>query len=223
MSNDARDTAKAIEDLRRELRKELRDIKDALNEVKELRADIQSVIKENQELKAENDRLHRRIEEVETYQRSNNLEIKGVPSDVEPLDAVKKICGAIQEEITSDDVDICHRVPTARHDQTNIVVRFVRRTKKLAILSKSKKVRIDSKDLGSQTSSAVYVNEHLTKHGKQLLGSAIQRKKEMRWKFVWTSGGKIFARRNETSPILKIRNADDLAKMTVEGGGTATE
>lgn len=95
--------------------------------------------------------------------------------------------------MSEDDVDICHRVPTARHDVSNIIVRFVQRTKRNALLSKAKKVKIDSAALGSRASSPVYVNEHLTRTAKQLLGAAIQRKKEMHWKFVWTTGGKVFA------------------------------
>lgn len=94
MTKDSRDTAKAIDDLRRELRKELREIKDSLNEVKDLKEGLSQILKENEELKAENAKLRSRVEEVEQYQRSNNLEIKGVPTDIEPFEAVKKI-GAI--------------------------------------------------------------------------------------------------------------------------------
>ncbi|KAH7968783.1 hypothetical protein HPB52_011285 [Rhipicephalus sanguineus] len=96
MTKDSRDTAKAIDDLRRELRKELREIKDSLNEVKDLKEGLSQILKENEELKAENAKLRSRVEEVEQYQRSNNLEIKGVPTDIEPFEAVKKI-GAIPD------------------------------------------------------------------------------------------------------------------------------
>lgn len=216
MTKDSRDTAKAIDDLRRELRKELREIKDSLNEVKDLKEGLSQILKENEELKAENAKLRSRVEEVEQYQRSNNLEIKGVPTDIEPFEAVKKIGAIVHEEISEDDVDTCHRVPTARHDVSNIVVRFVRRTKRNALLSKAKKAKIDSGVLGSRVSSPVYVNEHLTRNGKQLLGAAIQRKREMQWKFVWTANGKVFARRNESSPVLRIATTSDLSKMTAE-------
>lgn len=57
----------------------------------------------------------------------------------------------MHEEVSEDDVDICHRVPTARHDVSNIIVRFVQRTKRNALLSKAKKVKIDSAALGQSS------------------------------------------------------------------------
>lgn len=214
MRKDDRDTAKAIEDLQHELRAELRAIKDSLQGMTELKDEIQQVLKENCELKAENDKLTRRLDELEQYQRSNNLEIKGIPLDGEPLSIVQKISVIVGEEITEQDIDICHRVPTARHDGSNIVVRLVRRNKRKAILNKAKKVRMDAKKLGFETSSTVYVNEHLTRYGKQLLGVAIKRKKEVRWKFVWTAGCKVFVRKDEGSSVVRMTCMDDLEKMT---------
>lgn len=119
----------------------------------------------------------------------------------------------IKEEVSEADIDICHRVPTARHDQANIIVRFVRRTKRNAFLSKAKKAKIDTTALGFQLSSKVFVNEHLTRYGKRLLGAAVERKKELRWRFVWTAGGKVFVRKDENSPVVRIASLEDVEKM----------
>lgn len=69
--------------------------------------------------------------------------------------------------------------------------------------------------MGFQSNQPIYVNENLTKHSRQLLGSAIAKKRETNWKFVWTNGGKIFARKTETSEILRIVEPADVAKMTM--------
>lgn len=214
----------ALEDFRNELKDELQEIKDALNELKKLKDDIKEiksireelreVLRENRELKSKNEGLVRKVEELEQYQRSNNVEVKGVPLDSEPVDVIKKLGQIVKENIEEDDIDICHRVPTARHDEFNIVVRFVRRNKKNAFLAKAKKVKLETKMLGFEVSSPVFVNEHLTRHGKQLLGAAIKKKKEAGWRYVWTAAGKIYARRNEGSPALRIFSVDDLEKMT---------
>ncbi|KAL3206086.1 hypothetical protein MRX96_040397 [Rhipicephalus microplus] len=119
---DSRYTAKAINDLRRELRKELREIKDSLKEVKDLEEGLSQILKENEELKVENAKLRSKVEEVEQYQRSNNLEIKGLPANIEPFEPVKKIGVIIHQEISEDNCDTCHRVPTSRHDVSNIIV-----------------------------------------------------------------------------------------------------
>lgn len=182
------DTVKAIDDLRRDIRADLRALKDGLAEIKELKEMMQTVLKENQALKAENSKLSRRIEELEQYQRLNNLEIKGVPLDGEPITMLKKIGSLAKVELTDADIDACHRVPTARHDQSNIIVRFVQRTKRNDLLAQARKMRLTTKDLGLESSCPVYVNEHLTRQSKQILGAAVQRKKQVNWKFVWTAG-----------------------------------
>lgn len=175
----SKETAKVVEDFKRELRAELRAIKDVLQDVKGIKEDMQKLLKENQELRVKNSRMSRRLEELEQYQRSNNLEIKGIPLDGGPVAVLKKIGELIQEPVTEADIDVCHRVPTAKHDQTNIIVRFVRRTKRNAVIGKAKKVKITTTELGFQTSSPVYINEHLTRQGKQLLGAAVQKKREL--------------------------------------------
>lgn len=210
----AKETARALEDFKRELRAELRALKDVLHDVKGMKEEIEKLLKENQELKVENSRLSRRMEELEQYQRSNNLEIKGIPLDGEPVAVLEKIGEIIQEPVTEADIDVCHRVPTAKHDQTNIIVRFVRRTKRNAFLGKAKRVKISATQLGFETSSQVYINEHLTRQGKQLLGAAVQKKRDVNWKFVWTAGGKVFARKDERSPCIRIATLNDLDRMT---------
>lgn len=87
----AKETAQALEDFKRELIAELRALKDVLQDVKGMKEEFQKLLKENQELKVENSRLSRRVEELEQYQRSNNLEIKGIPLDGEPVAVLEKI------------------------------------------------------------------------------------------------------------------------------------
>lgn len=225
MAKDTRTNSKATDEARNLLKEELQQIREALAELKEVRKDlqdfralkeeIQEVLRENRELKAQNERLERRLQEVEQYQRANNIEIKGIPLDGEPISLVKQIGELVTEEINEADIDICHRVPTAKHNETNIIVRFVRRIKRNAFLTKARKAKLDTRMLGFDESCPVYINEHLTRQGKQLLGAAIQKKRDVQWKFVWTSGGKVFARRNETSPVLRIFSTEDLEKMTI--------
>lgn len=232
MSKEGKDViGKAIDDLRRELRAELRTIKDSVkncndtcdgvneikNEMKELRQEIQKLTTRNEELTAENRRLSEKIEELEQYQRSNNLEIKGVPVEGDAYDIVQRIGNLVNEPISESDIDVCHRVPTFRPSDKNIIVRFVQRTKRDKIFQKCKKQRITTTDLdyGGQ-SSPVYVNEHLTSSKKRLLGAAIAKKKTVEgWKFVWCSGGKVFARKNEGANVIKITCMEDVEKITI--------
>lgn len=227
MSKDVKEFTKAIDELRREIRAELRGLKESVNfcsgtcddlkkipdEVRELRREIQNLTLQNRELQTENRQLTSKVEELEQYMRSNNLEIKGAPVMGNPIDIVKKIGELVGEPVENTDIDICHRVPTQRNEK-NIIVRFVQRSKRNSLLEKCKKKRLTTSDidaLGSE--NPMYVNEHLTRQNKQLLGAAIARKRETRWKFVWTAGGKVYAKKDVTSAVIRIANQSDIQKM----------
>lgn len=215
-----KDLGKALEDFKREIRAELRSFKqsvdycsetcDSVNalasEIKALREELVSVQKSNEKLAAENKQLQIKMEELELYSRAN----KG---EGEPLDTVQKICEAVGEPVSCEDIDICHRVGANKPGVKNIVVRSVRRDKRTSVLVKAKKARLSTAALGFRTTDPIYVNEHLTRQGKQLLGAAIAKKREVGWKSVWTYGGKIFAKKSETSDMLKIACREDLDKI----------
>lgn len=223
MAGNAKEIMKALEDFKREMRTELRSVKDSVKfcsdtcdetkaigaGLKALRQEIAHLLEANEALQDENKRLTRRVDELEQYTRLNNLEIKGISSNEDPVDVVKKIGDVLKEPISSQDIDTCHRIPTRKPGETNIVVRFVRRDKRHALLAKARKQKLTTKQLGLSQA-----NEHLTQANKQLLGAAIARKKEVAWKFVWTSGGKVFARKDEQMDAVRIQDLSDLTKMT---------
>lgn len=103
-------------------------------------------------------------------------------------------------------------------DQKNIIVRFVQRSERNKILEKAKKKQKKTRKTTASlefggAESPVYVNEHLTGLNKKLLGTAIAQKRRVGWKFVWCSGGKIFARKDTTSDVLKITCLGDVEKI----------
>lgn len=156
-----KDLNKAIDDLKRELRADLRTLKDSVkfcndtcdgvneikNELKELRKEVQRLSKQNDDLKAENEKLNEKVNELEQYQRCNNLEIQGVPEGGDVYDVVRRIGTLVGEPITDTDIDICHRVPTFRPREKNIIVRFVQRSKRDKVLKKCRKQKSPPKIL----------------------------------------------------------------------------
>lgn len=176
---------------------------------------MQLLLKANQELRTENQKLATKVEELEQYQRSNNLDIKGVPPTADPTVAVMQNGEVIGEAISESDIDICHGVPTRKPSERYVIVRFVQRSKRNAVLEKAKKKRgLTAQSLGFHDHALVYVNEHLTPQNKKLLGAAIAKKKEMHWKYAWSSGGKVYVRRDDVSEAVRIKGQDDLPKMT---------
>nr|XP_050038480.1 uncharacterized protein LOC126535740 [Dermacentor andersoni] len=224
-----KELASAFSDFRREMRAEMRQIKDSLRfcsdtcdevkaitgDIKALHQEIKALTAQNQHLKAENERLEKKVDELEQYQRSNNLEIRGVPEELDSTSVIKKIGELVGEAVTDTDIDICHRVPTARREDKNIVVRFISRTKRNTFLAKSKKKKLSSEDVGYKGTgiTTIYVNGHLTRQNKQLLGAALAEKKKAGWKYVWVSSGKILARKDEQTDAIRIANKQDIAHI----------
>ncbi|CAN7989490.1 unnamed protein product, partial [Ixodes hexagonus] len=225
------------ESLERELRTEIRELRTDVREVKkgmdfinkafeDIKKEFEALSKENAELKRENASLlqshekllkamketEARLVHCEQYSRNANLEIKGIPKQENEnvSDTVKKVGDLIGSPIAADDIEVCHRVPT-RNSESNI--QFRSRARRDAVLEAAKKKRISNKDLGSTASAPIYINEHLCPVLKRLLGMSVAKKRECDWKYVWVRNGRIFARKTDNAPILKITHADDLEKI----------
>lgn len=226
--SDTKELLRQLENFKRDMRTELRELKDSVNycsktcdgvndlrkDYAALREEIKQLISVNQKLTEENDRLSRRVDELEQYQRLNNLEIRGVAEEKDAVKIVEKIGEVLDVNISENDIDACHWVPTPKAGVQNIVVRFVQRSKRNDLLSKARKKTFTCTDLELSSNDPVYVNEHLTQKNKKLLSAARQKKKEVNWKFVWTSNGRILARKDETSRVIRIASLDDLSRMT---------
>lgn len=225
---DVKELIRQLENFKRDMRTELRELKESVNycshtcdgvndlrkDYAALREEIKQLISVNKTLTEENDRLSRRVDELEQYQRLNNLEIRGIAEEADAVKIVEKIGEVLEVSISEKDIDTCHWVPTPKPGVQNIVVRFVQRSKRNDLLSKARKKKLTCTDLELSSDRPLYINEHLTQRNKELLSAANLKKKEVDWKFVWTSNGRILARKDETSKVLRIASLDDLSKMT---------
>lgn len=81
------------------------------------------------------------------------------------------------------------------------------------MLSAAKKIKLDSTRLGFDNSNPVYINEHLCMEMKVLLSKARQARREIEWKYVWVSQGRIFMRKADRTPVLNVTSEADLAKV----------
>lgn len=223
--------AKLLEEFKSELRQDIRILKDSVKycsdtcdgvneiqkEMKELKLEIRRLVDKNLDLEKENQNLRDRLDELEQHHRLNNLEIKGLPADCDEVEVVKEIGNKLGEEIVDTDIDICHKVDIPHSKDRNVIVRFTRRSKRNAVLAKARKMRLTTDALGFEgASKPVFLNEHLTQKNKRLLGAAIAKKKSVAWKYVWTSNGKVLARRGESTPILRISTMSDVERMSAQ-------
>lgn len=215
------------ETIERDFRKELRDIKTFLatanKEYEEIRSENKALRASNAELKAQCSDLARQVNEhecrilrAEQYSRRSNIEIKGIPyeSSEDLVEMVIKIGKKVGVPLVVNDIGRAHRVPTARNpSKTNVVVQFEQRQKRDKFLMNTRAANLKCSDLGIDSGSAIFINEHLCPELKRLLGQATARKRETGWKYVWVRDGKIFARQTDNVPKIKIENSDDVNKM----------
>ena len=132
-------------------------------------------------------------------------EPEGTPSEEELPD--------LPNPLTSDDIDICHVLPTNRKDQKIVAVcKFVRRKSKFDILNARKNCH-DFK----YKENVIYINDHLNPYFRNLFALASQKKKSLGLKYLWTKNNKILMRENEH--IISIGNEkciDELSRSESE-------
>jgi hypothetical protein len=61
--------------------------------------------------------------------------------------------------------------------------------------------------------NAIYINESLTQKNKALFKQCLKMKKDLHYRLIWTSNGKIRLRKNSESSIIYIKSKDDLQKL----------
>lgn len=162
-----------------------------LGDIKALRNENVALRTNRDALKKAVSELEQRLADLEQYSRNRNIEIKGLPVvDREVLPTVlQKMSDVLEEPITKDDIDKCHRVRTRNSSCPNVVVQFWSRAKRDAVLQKARKTKMTARSLGYNENNAVYVNENLCPYLKRLMGKTIAQKKDKAWRFVWTKDG----------------------------------
>ena len=132
------------------------------NDIKELKEKNASLEKSNaihtediKILSADNASLKDEMEGIQQYLRINNIEISGLgePNTDEEGDdetvedmvvqCLNSLCQMDDRPFTSDDIDICHELPT-RAGRKNHIVKFVRRKEKQRVITLKKKERTAS-------------------------------------------------------------------------------
>lgn len=189
-----------------------KELAEARREISELKEEQKYLKHENSELSKQLQRTRAELTELQQYSRRNNLELKGIPTtDSESLTGiVSALATKVGAEITVNDIDLVHRVPTKDRNKSNIIVKFRSSDARDKLLESAKKTRLITSDLGISGSTSVFVNEHLCPEYKVLLARAIAAKKLHNWKYAWVSRGRILARKADNSDVIRISTEADL-------------
>lgn len=74
--------------------------------------------------------------------------------------------------------------------------------------------KLSASDFGfPDTTSKIFINDHLTRHNKLLLSRAKKLASDNNYNYTWVQNCRILVRKNNTSPILRINTESDLSKI----------
>lgn len=156
--------------------------------------------------------LSARIDEFEVNARLDNLVINGLP---DPVTSASVVGGSTSQNrhslipelldlftirlnlpLTRDDISFAYKIPKQGMAKSRpTIVGFSTRRVRDSVLS-SRKILKESHQPGS---IPVYINEHLTRSNSQLYAKARALVKSHKINSTWTSGGRVFFRRTEST------------------------
>ncbi|XP_046405996.1 uncharacterized protein LOC124170954 [Ischnura elegans] len=162
------------------------------------------------------------LNSTEQLSLKNSIEIQGIPyrQDESILGIVVNVCRVLEVKIGESNIDYAYRVtnngPADPSRPAPIVVRFVRSlTAERLVKAKRLKGNISTDALGLPNcpTSLFYINFRLTAINRKIFSRAWLLKKRGIIKHVWTTHGKIFARRGDNTDRVRIRNIHDLESL----------
>lgn len=183
------------------------------------------------ELQARKDReyitlLEEKVEDLQRENRKSNIQIKNVPktnneNEQELINMVVKLSENVGHPITNADVKDIYRIKNKREENSPIIVElsstilkkdFLRSIKTFNVRHKEK---LCARHLGHTKNeySPVYVSEQLTAKGARLHFISRDLVKTKGYKFCWTAHGRVYLRRHEDSPIILVRNEQQVQQL----------
>lgn len=164
--------------------------------------------------------LEDKIEDLQIATRKTNFEMKNVPrkqseTKEDLIEMVMCLSKNIGCNINETDIKDIYRVKSKKEGAKNtpIVVETSSTTTKTNIIKSSKnfnirhKTKLRALHLGHKTheDTPIYIAEQLTAKGSRLHFLARDLVKSKKFKFCWTAYGKVYVRKEESSPIIQIR------------------
>lgn len=194
----------------------------------ELQTELESFRQERKEHISYIELLENKLDNLERQSCVTKLEIRNIPksqneSKEELCNVVKKIANTLNLQLQTVDIKDIYR-PFAKPDVIKpIVVEFTSVLTKENLLKKHKKLTLQEKKeklntamLGLESQQKpIYISECLTPKGRRLFFLARDFANSHEYTYCWTSYGKIYLRKKEGMPHIRIEEEADLAKLKV--------
>lgn len=181
-------------------------------EITSLKEDYVQLKNENFEINKEIYQLKSQLDDFEQYSKNSNLVISGIPENVDEnlFDILNVMANKLQ--IHNSGIIDYHRISTRKASSIKpIIVKFISKKQRNAFFAATKVKRLRANDLKENFDQMkIFVNEHLTNLNKSLFYEVRQFKAKNNYKFAWTKDGKIYLRKSESDPIIRIKELKDL-------------
>lgn len=211
---------------------------DLKSELTQLSIQIKKVVfleKENLSLKGTIAALESKLNNIEQQQNEADLILTGIPeieknNEISTKQLVEQFSQKINYKLDSSEIKVCSRL-SLHTEETNqaqnpaTISKATRRPPKILVRFHSTKSKENFKNcvrsykkhhklLEFHNARIIfYACDHLTKHFNDLFNSTKEIAREKNYSFVWVSGSKIFAKKSNSSPLIQIKNHNDLKSI----------
>lgn len=168
--------------------------------------------------------LEEKLDNFERNSRSTCLEIRNIPSPPSEskatlLETFMKTGKALNVPLQPSDVKDIFRIQTKDPANKTIIVDLTSALKKEKVISMFRQFNKGSSRLSTEhlhisgPARPIFLSENLTSKMKRLYYLAREAAKEHGFMFCWVSHGKIFLRKRENAPHIRITKESDLTKV----------
>ncbi|KAJ2938181.1 hypothetical protein O0L34_g18521 [Tuta absoluta] len=198
-----------------------------------LSAKYDTLLEEMDDLKVHNNahdtkirELENKIEQLERSARNSSIEIRNLPkqpAENQPLlrTLVKKVGNTIQQEISDSDIQDVYRLKTKKESNNHIVVNFTTTSMKDGFIKQCRAFNKENKNNKLHSGhlelpgspKPIFIDESLTINARRLSYMSRQIIKNYHYHSTWTSYGKVYIRKSQDSPAIRIDSEEDLTKL----------
>ena len=175
---------------------------------------IDEIKKENSNLRADITLLQNKISKMETEKAGKCLVINGAYDSSDQDNVVKdktvKLLRYVNNEFSDNHIEN-FRIIKPRNKPTFVCVSLKQKSMAIDVLKKRKeKGNLDTIVCGiGSIKKRIYINEELDKEVHMLLKKSMQCKQKG-YKYVWSSGGSIYVRKNDGDRAIKVIDSKHL-------------
>lgn len=224
--NPAAEESEEVKKALESLSQDVADIKDKQDKILKLVGEVAQLRVLLEEKDKKIDALEKRVEDLEQYSRINDVVVTGLkikprsyalavsggserePGETEERSAEQQVAAFLASrdiELDTNALEACHPLPTRKGAPPVVIMRFVNRKDKVALLRQGRNLK----------GTNVYLNEHLTKTNADIAKKARFLRKTNKIQSTWVRNCKIFIKLNgspEEARVLVIKDIKELEK-----------